>query len=973
MKFNTQIYRTILFLAGFYLLGISVFAQKRERQIISRLNEYFLLYETTYTTPKDRCKVEKVKVNTSHRTLTIYVNELFSGQSFDKELVDDTYRQVKKLLPAPYSRYKITIYAKKHKIDDLVNAVSARRQSDDRQLGDKVYEGAPWVRRHLPYSINKGLANRHFSVWASHGRYYKHEKEAWTWQRPYLYCTTEDLFTQTFVVPFLIPMLENAGAYVFTPRERDWQTQELIVDNDIPQLNGSYREYNQQYEWMASDGGFALLKDVYRDGDNPFTHGTSRKISATNKRKDVSEIYWTPSFVQSGNYAVYVSYASLPTNIPDAKYTICHRGVKTEYTVNQQMGAGTWVYLGTFDFDADNPQDNFVSLSNYSTHKGTVTADAVRFGGGMGNIARGDSLNAVVSGMPRYLEGARYTAQWYGMPDSIYSPKDGTNDYADDINTRSNMTNYLAGGSMYCPGDSGLNVPIELSFALHSDAGIRFDSTYIGSLGICTTDFEDGVYPSGLSRLSSRDLCDVMLTQLENDLTKTYGEWRRRAIYDRNYSETRQPKVPAMILEILSHQNFKDMVKGHDPMFKFTVSRAIYKAILKYSAYQHRADYVVQPLPVTDFRSSLNMKNNEVVLEWNEVVDPLETTAVPNGYMVYVKVGDKGYDNGTFVRNNRFVHKVSPDKMYAYKVTAVNDGGESFPTEELCAMISSKSKAKVLIVDGFQRVAGPQVVQTDTTQGFDISIDYGVPYYSSPGLCGQQLVFNVNNTNTELWGHSDNALETIMMTGNHFNHSLVHGTTIAALQDYSFASASRSAVESGAVLLNEYDVVDLILGLQKNDGYSTRAYPTLTSAMCDALREYTRLHGRLLVSGAYLARDQRTSETVDFLLHTLKVKAYAPLTLSDGAQTIGMNSTFALNTTLNDIHYPVRQVDCLEPEVPAFSTLLFSGSEMSAAVAYPGSDYKAITLGFPFECLRYASDRERMMGAFLKFLLSKLN
>ncbi|MBQ5379789.1 MAG: hypothetical protein IIU60_00030, partial [Paraprevotella sp.] len=86
-----------------------------------------------------------------------------------------------------------------------------------------------------------------------------------------------------------------------------------------------------------------------------------------------------------------------------------------------------------------------------------------------------------------------------------------------------------------------------------------------------------------------------------------------------------------------------------------------------------------------------------------------------------------------------------------------------------------------------------------------------------------------------------------------------------------------------------------------------------------------------------------------------------------------MNSTFALNTTLNDIHYPVRQVDCLEPEVPAFSTLLFSGSEMSAAVAYPGSDYKAITLGFPFECLRYASDRERMMGAFLKFLLSKLN
>ena len=75
------------------MLGISVFAQKRERQIISRLNEYFLLYETTYTTPKDRCKVEKVKVNTTHRTLAIYVNELFSGQSFDKDLVEEQHEQ----------------------------------------------------------------------------------------------------------------------------------------------------------------------------------------------------------------------------------------------------------------------------------------------------------------------------------------------------------------------------------------------------------------------------------------------------------------------------------------------------------------------------------------------------------------------------------------------------------------------------------------------------------------------------------------------------------------------------------------------------------------------------------------------------------------------------------------------------------------------------------------------------------------
>ncbi len=71
--------------------------------------------------------------------------------------------------------------------------------------------------------------------------------------------------------------------------------------------------------------------------------------------------------------------------------------------------------------------------------------------------------------------------------------------------------------------------------------------------------------------------------------------------------------------------------------------------------------------------------------------------------------------------------------VYSFKVTAVNDGGESFPSEELSAMIAKNAFAKVLIIDGFQRVAGPQVIQTDSTLGFDLSADPGVPYMRSPG------------------------------------------------------------------------------------------------------------------------------------------------------------------------------------------------------------------------------------------------
>ena len=53
------------------------------------------------------------------------------------------------------------------------------------------------------------------------------------------------------------------------------------------------------------------------------------------------------------------------------------------------MGGGTWVYLGTFGFDAGKSNACKVTLSNRSAKAGQiVTADAVKIGGGMGNIAR---------------------------------------------------------------------------------------------------------------------------------------------------------------------------------------------------------------------------------------------------------------------------------------------------------------------------------------------------------------------------------------------------------------------------------------------------------------------------------------------------------------------------------------------------------------------------------------------------------
>lgn len=75
------------------------------------------------------------------------------------------------------------------------------------------------------------------------------------------------------------------------------------------------------------------------------------------------------------------------------------------------------------------------------------------------------------SDLPRYLEGARYAAQWSGFPYPVYSPSEGKNDYTDDINARSRIINYLSGNSVYNPKEKGLGVPFEMTLGVHSDAG----------------------------------------------------------------------------------------------------------------------------------------------------------------------------------------------------------------------------------------------------------------------------------------------------------------------------------------------------------------------------------------------------------------------------------------------------------------------------------------------------------------------
>ena len=781
--------------------------------------------------------VSRIRVRNSH--IHVYTNATLSHISFTASEVRNIRSLVSQLVLGN-NQGKVTIYSENMELGELITDLHKNRPSNMRYTLDQV---PAWVRNiSQPYSSPNGLSGKHIALWGSHGRYYHQTMEQWLWQRAKLWTTVEDVYTSSYTMPFLVPMLENAGAVVVQPRERDTQEVEDVVDEAE-----AIRRLGEEAKgkWVKGEGtGWGEdNEEVLLEGENPFEKGGY--MLAPVSSKEISELRYTPHPLPAGEYAVYVSYKSLSNSTTAAKYTDVHRGQKTKFEVNQQMGGGTWVYLGTFAFDADS-NNNYVTLSNAGKGNAVVTADAVKFGGGIGNVARYPQPDKVentpssqdiqlretevdsaqllanqqwaeTSGMARYLEAARYWMQYAGIPDSIYNYTDSRNDYTDDYCCRGMWVNYLAGGSQVNPKQAGLGVPLHLSLAFHSDAGVKRDSI-IGTLMIYT-DFDNDkskTYPTGISRQLARDYGDYMQSQIVNDVRALYApHWMRRHLQNSSYAEARYPKVPAVLLELLSHQNYEDMRYGLDPRVKFTISRAIYKGMLRFIHAQYGTELVVQPLPVQKMAMRLeagarNQEPRQITLTWEATEDVLEPTAKPTYYVVYTRENDGDWNTGLRVKPNSYTFTPTPGTRYDIKVQAGNAGGVSMPSEVLSAYFAPEEKGRVLVLNAFTRVSGPDWFADSTYVGIRPQ-GHGVGYGKDISYIGEQFDSDTRQpwiTDDECgWGSCFCDQQAALTMGNTFDYPVLHGKVLAEM-GYSYISANAYAIDTIA----DVDAVDLIMG-----------------------------------------------------------------------------------------------------------------------------------------------------------------
>lgn len=931
--------------------------------------------------------VKNVDIDDKSRTITIDLNTEASYIPVTNESLEALKNDCLKVFGEKYAKYKVVLRSDGTNFDSLV------QYGTKKNVGPKEKER--FITNNDAPAAPLGLDGSNIALWQSHGWYFEPKLNRWEWQRARIFQTVEDLYTQSYVMPFLMPMLENAGAYVMSPRERDTQRIEIIVDNDGGPFVGGTFSTNGQWS-DAGSPAFAYKKDVLRNGDHPFSDGTAIKAAMSGSKEATASAQWAATIPADGDYAVYISYATLPNSATDAQYRVHAADGVHSFTINQKMGGGTWIYLGHFPFRKLQGNTTIVELLNTGKNKKqVVTADAIKIGGGMGNVARivkepadtGIDYEYVLSGYPRYTEGARYFLQWAGAPDSVYTPSDYVNDYTDDYRSRGLWVNWLAGGSSMLPGKKGLNIPVDLSFAFHSDAGTTMNDSIIGTLGIyCTAGEKLG---NGSSRLASRDFTNEVMTNIVNDVRAQFEpNWTRRGMWDQSYFEARVPEVPGMLLELLSHQNFADMSYGLDPSFRFTVSRAIYKGMLKFLAQRDGRKYVVQPLPIHKFAISKKADCN-YTLTWDATIDKLEETAAPSYYIIEERIGNGAFRKIGTSATTSYDVTVTDSEIHSYRIVAANEGGISFPSEVLSLCDLTNNRPTVTIVNGFTRVSAPDRFDSGEIAGFYDVKDHGVPYVKDISFIGSQFEFRREipwmDDDAAGFGASRSNYEDKVIAGNTFDFVYIHGKAIRAA-GYSFISSS---VEAFSEANDTPKLVDLMLGKQKEivtgRGVYGSKYKTFPAELQARISSLTKAGTDFFISGAYVATDlwdnpNSTEEVAesdkafagDVLGYNWRVgqasvtgEAYQVPTRF---KELGKGD-YKFSNELNEHCYVVESPDSFFPadDSKACTFMRYTENNLIAGTAFDNSNYRTVVIGFPFETIRGEAQRAHLMRQILDF------
>ncbi len=721
------------------------------------------------------------------------------------------------------------------------------------------------------------------SVFVNPGHGWFWTDDRWTTQRGLSHGIIEDHSNGEAVLQYLVKYLWNAGARVYTARERDFQSNMVIVE--------------------PGDAGWSAAGSWDEEKARGTWNGSQMKVESVTGEPTATARY-TPHIPEEGYYAVYAWYrpATSSETTTDARMAINHTGGSTLWVQNQNHDGYTWKYLGTYYFDEGaNPESGSVVIDNKSAEEGRwVIADAIRFGGGMGDTLR----DGEPSGHPRWEESGRYYTEFMGFPHEYDSRVYGT---------VGAMPMWAAWEMEPWEKNKSIYVSWHTNASGNGKSRGLFSFIYGPNAWDPLTSFTG--FPGGI------ELCKIVHDRIMTGVHADFDpEWRDGAKVTRWLGETNprnNNKMPASLYEYGFHDNEEDAAYILDPIFRDTVAKATYQGIVKFYAWEMPGFENATLLPEKPTHLSVLSADGGAKLAWQAPPSGGDNQGdAATGYRVYRSANGKGFDNGVYTEKPELmVNGLEEGEVAYFRVAAVNDGGESWPSETLA--VSSIDGPRVLLVNGFDRM------------------DRGL---------------NLDENGNE---------RGILSKMNTYDYSIQHAEALAQC-GVAVDGASNEAVIAGDVLLGNYDAVAWILG-QENDG------STFDADERELVAAYLDNGGAMFISGSEVAAD--LAETApDFLEGVLKTEFVSN---DSGIHEVsgGPDRNLSIDST-GDHVYPVQTPDVIRRTDGEDGPLVYADGGGPASVLYEDS-YRLILMGFPFEAIQEESARNEMMAEAMSILLQR--
>ena len=727
----------------------------------------------------------------------------------------------------------------------------------------------------------------------------------------------------------------KAGATIVPMRPLGHQTNEVVIDNvDTDASLASRVTYGGNWgNTGQTDYYYGKSGEVGYRWANTCATGTTAWAS------------YRPNLPAAGEYPVYAWARPGSDRVPQL-YRVHHAGGVTDVRVDHRQVGNGWVWLGNFWFEAGT--NGCVNISNYAPgfDGRTIIADAVRFGNGMGDISRG---TAGKSGYPRELEGARYwtqrmVADSQGLSATIYDSSGKDQD--DNVSA----PNRMAYAMCRTAADDDGWIPERwrrLYLSFHSNAS----GTQRGCMGLYDTRVT-GDYLAGQTNLA-RCIANAIVTNMtlahahgvvatawqqdcQRVLGGTYGEIYGGSIY---------AKMDNTIAEVAFHDKELDAAIMKSATGREWLARSCLRGVLRHLVSRYGSNTNVAgrevyapdaPIKVAATNSGLNC----VTVSWEMPRGTNRLSDAHTGFVIYVSTNGYAFGNPVAISSAAldYAHKFTDlpaGNPYYFRVCATNAGGESLSSPVAGAGLSDDgSTANVLVVDGFRRNDG----------------SLSPTHYYANNLNGNVTLVRPKMINS-------------------FDYVKEHGNAIAAARkSFDFMDASRL----NATVLARYPKVVWCLGTEST------ADETFSYEEQQLLATYLANHGALFVSGSEIGWDldyKGSAADKAFFnnwLHCAYVADAAATNAVRGKSSSYFSSlSLAFNRTnaLDDI-YAAKYPDILAPApgTEAWVAASYGGNTNNGAIiGCSNSICRTIVMGFPFETITDATQRNKLMKKVLDF------